>query len=149
MHLKRLKFIYLYLMVANLIKACRLLRAASFCCFISLYSFAQQSNTKHVSKEYSTIENKILEKVLKLPEVKKRSQYVEAVSKGQRHLGAVVYQTPTKESNFYWVKVWEDNDGSSVSHFNFFVNAQTLEIKYFDTINDTLLDLKTWRQRRQ
>jgi len=133
-------------------KICTHFKMASLSCCFSIYSlvlFSQPPGTKHVHKTNSEIENNILDKILNLPEVQKESRYVATASKGQRRLSAAIYQTPTKKSNLYWVKVWEDNGGNYVSHFNFFVNPKTLAIKYLDTVNDTLLDLKTWRQRQK
>lgn len=111
-------------------------------------------NRRQLSSFYELIRRSILEgiiinKVLALPEVQKEIQYVETASKGKRHLGAAISQRPSKEFAYYLVKVWEDNGMSYVSHFNFFVNPKTLTIKCQDSVNDSLLDLKTWRQQRK
>jgi hypothetical protein len=111
-------------------------------------------NMKKLSSFYklirrSILERRIIDKVLALPEVQKEIRYVETASKGKRHLGATISERPSEEFAYYLIKVWEDNGVSYVSHFNFFVNPKTLTIKYQDTVHDTLLDLKTWRQQRK
>ncbi|PQJ11293.1 hypothetical protein CJD36_005680 [Flavipsychrobacter stenotrophus] len=126
----------------------QLLFGIVICCLGSLNVDAQKSLDKNNRKDRIKID-KILDMVLALPEVKAEIKYVEKESKGTRHLAAAMYATPSENRNYYWVKVWEDNGMNYVSHFNFFVDPQTLSIKYLDTINDTLLDLKAWRHIKQ
>jgi hypothetical protein len=113
-------------------------------CLCSLTADAQKSLDKNNRKDSIKID-KILDRVLALPEVKAECKYVETESKGTRHLAVAMYATPTKNRKYYWVKAWEDNGMNDVSHFNFFVDGKNQAIKYLDTVNDTLLELKAWR----
>jgi hypothetical protein len=92
-----------------------------------------------------TIENKIIDTIFKLKEVKERARYVEKESKGKRHLGIAIYTAPSKHEPYYWVKAWEDNGSSYVTHFNFYVYPKTFTIKFLDTVKDTAISLKQWR----
>jgi hypothetical protein len=109
--------------------------------YSSLYSNAQNQKV--------ALEDKILDTVLSLSEVKQEAKKVERLSHDKRHLSDVIYQKPSKDFNYYWVKVWEDNGGAYATHFNFYVQPKTLEIKFYDVVNDKLLDLKTWRILRK
>ena len=95
----------------------------------------------------SNPESKIINKIQQLPEVKKASAALERRTNGKRHIKYVVYERPSKEFKYYWVKVMEDNGEMYVSDFNFYINPKTLSIKYLDTDNDSVMDLKTWRKR--
>lgn len=95
-----------------------------------------------VSKE----ESKIWDTIFKLPEVKSRIKYVDSVTKGKRQLQVWTYSKPNKKDNYYWIKVSEDNGITTVAHFNFFVYPNN-EIKYFDTVNDSVLSLEDWRKQ--
>jgi hypothetical protein len=97
-------------------------------------------------KQTSFLEDKILDTVLSLPEVKKEANKVEQLSHNKRHLSDVIYQRSEKSFNYYWVKVWEDNGDAYVTYFHFYVNPKTLEIKFYDVVNDKLVDLKIWRK---
>lgn len=110
---------------------------------LALDSSAQSKNKK------VALEDKILDTILSLPEVKKEAKRVEQLSHSKRHLADVIYQRPAKDFSYYWVKVWEDNGDGYATYFNFYVHPKTLEIKFYDAINDKLLDLKTWRKIRQ
>ena len=114
-----------------------------FLLFSVLFSNAQSKNKQ------TALENKILDTILSLPEVRQEEKMIEQLSKNSRHLSDVIYQRPGKDFNYYWVKVWEDNGGAYATHFNFYVHPNTLEIKFYDAINDKLLDLKTWRKLRR
>ncbi len=89
--------------------------------------------------------NKILDKIIKLAEVKTRARYVERQTKGKRHLEHI-WERPTMKVLYYWVKVVEDNGIAYHSHFNFFVYPKTFSVKYFDIITDKTFDLSTWRK---
>jgi len=92
------------------------------------------------------IENRILDTIFNLPEVKERAHYIEKETKGKRHLKVLIFQTPKENAeNAYWVKAGEDNETTFVSHFNFFVFLDNLQIRFFDTAKDTLINLDTWR----
>ena len=89
----------------------------------------------------------INEIIFALTEVKERANYVETQSKGKRHLSIWIYETPEKTGKeYYWVKVVENNGVSLETHFNFYVYQKNLEIKYLDTIKDSILSLDTWRK---
>lgn len=90
-------------------------------------------------------ELKIWDTIFKLPEVKDRIKYVHEVTNGKRNLQVLTYSKPNKENNYYWIKVSEDNGITTVAHFNFFVYPNT-EIKYFDTVTDSILTLEEWRK---
>ena len=95
----------------------------------------------------STLEQRICDIVYALPEVKERACYIKKETKGKRHLRIEITQTP-KESDekYYWVRVGEVNDIAFVTHFNFIVYPDNFKIKYYDTINDTIISLETWRK---
>lgn len=135
---------------------------------IQQVSEAKRDSTQVLSKTYSGInkninlsdtlktdsiiesdknEKKIYEIILALPEVKERANYIERHTKGARHLRVWIYQTPNETGEkYYWVKAGEDNGTNFVSHFNFFVYPDNFEIKYYDTVNDTIINLETWRK---
>jgi hypothetical protein len=109
---------------------------------------AQLTKGKHGKDDtQQALENKIINKVQQLHEVKERSAEIEHKSDGKRHLKYLVYKRPSKEFKYYWVKVMEDNGEAYVSDFNFYVNPKNLSVTYYDEDNDTIIDLKTWRKQ--
>ena len=91
-------------------------------------------------------EEKIVDKIMSLPEVKKRQKYVETQTKGTRHLTIWIASKPTATNNYFWIKVGEDNGMNLVTHFNFYVYPATLRIMYLDIQNDKLLSINQWRR---
>jgi len=94
------------------------------------------------------IERRIIDTIIKLKEVKERDKYVRDQTDGKRHLQYMISGKPTKTIQYYWVRVMEDNGSAYYTHFNFYVYPKTMTIKYYDTINDEVIDLKTWRRRK-
>lgn len=111
--------------------------------FSLLASFGQSPKQLSASK----MERMILDTIVKLPECQKRAEYIEKHSKGKRHLSFVIYDKPSKDYPYYWVKAWEDNGLAYATHFNFYVYTDPLTIKYYDTVNDKVISLKQWRQQ--
>jgi hypothetical protein len=93
----------------------------------------------------NVIEDKIIDTIFKLLEVKEREKYIEEQTKGKRHLKIWVADTPNLTDKYYLIKVGEDNGISLVTHFNFFVYPDSLRIMYYDTMKDTLIKLDDWR----
>ena len=89
---------------------------------------------------------KVLDTISHLYEVKTRRAFVLNKSKGSRILKPLIYKRPKGDFKYYWVKVVEDNGGNLVTHFNFYVNEKTFEIRYLDVVNDRELTLSQWRR---
>lgn len=100
-----------------------------------------------VHAQNNAIEEKILDTICKLKEVKQRAIYIEKVTNDTRHLSIVVFDTPSKGAQYYWVKAWEDNGISYYTHFNFFVYLNPFEIKFYDTMDGKVISLKEWRRQ--
>lgn len=98
-----------------------------------------------------TDDAKIYDIISALPEVKERAKYIEKETNGDRHLQIMIYKTQKElEREYYWVKAGEDNGTNFVTHFNFYVypyNKIRFEIKHYDTVNDSVIDLETWRKQ--
>lgn len=92
-------------------------------------------------------DKKAMDLVWELPEVKERAKYVEKQTNGKRKLiiWACEYIDDAK-SDFYWIKVGEDNGNEYVTHFNFYVYAKTQEIKFYDVVNDKIISISKWRK---
>jgi hypothetical protein len=85
--------------------------------------------------------------ILSLPEVTKRARYISEQTKGGRHLEVMIAESPNSIVDYYWVKAGEDNGSAYVTHFNFYVfPKKNWEIKYLDTVKDTLISLEEWRK---
>jgi len=94
-------------------------------------------------------EEKIIDAVFGLREVKKRERYIEEQAKGKRRLKVWVADTPNLPAKkYYWIKVGEDNGASLVTHFNFHVYPDSMRILYYDSQSDSELTLSTWRKIR-
>jgi hypothetical protein len=93
------------------------------------------------------IEEKIIDTIFKLAEVKQRAKYIEQQTKGERHLKVWIEETPKQPGqNYYSIKVGEDNGTNLVTHFNFYVYPDSMRIMYYDIANDSEVTLDKWRK---
>jgi hypothetical protein len=93
------------------------------------------------------VENKIIDTIFKLTEVKERAKYIEEQTKGKRHLKIWVADSPhLPDQKYYWIKVGEDNGTNLVAHFNFYVYPDSMRIMYYDAQSDSELTLNQWRK---
>jgi hypothetical protein len=91
-------------------------------------------------------EDEVVNLVMNLEEVKRKSAQVKNLSKGKRTLMTYVETPPTGKDSNYWVKVSEDNGESLVAYYTFAVDAKSLRISYYDDIHDTTISLDEWRK---
>ena len=118
-----------------------------FILFLCPVSFSQSSSKK--SWMYADISQKemaILDTISNLREVRKERELLLQKFKGARILKQRIFKKPSKEFPFYWVKVTEDSQAVVSTHFNFYINPKTMEVKFFDPEHDTLLTLNDWRR---
>lgn len=116
------------------------MRTKVFTLFFIILSVTAQAQT-------DAFEDKALDTIFKLKEVKEMSAYIKKESKGKHRLVLFVNGTPSKETPYYWIKAWEDNGLTEVTVFDFFVYPKPVEIKFYDTIKDTAISLKEWRRQ--
>ena len=104
------------------------------------------SNQKSDSLRNNDFENKIVDTIFHLTEVKERAAYIKQQTNGKRHLKVWVEDTPHADQKYYWIKVGEDNGSSLVSHFNFHVYPDSTRIMYYDMEGDKEITLSEWRK---
>jgi hypothetical protein len=95
------------------------------------------------------VEDSVISAVLNLPEMIAFSHLVDSVNHGQRKVMSDIFSSPTKDSNYYWVRVGEDNGDMFVVEYHFFVYPPKMLIKYYDVADDTVISLGEWRKRRK
>ncbi len=94
----------------------------------------------------NALEDKIIDTIFKLHEIKERQKYIEQQTKDTRHLQFLIAGKPNLTNKYYWVKVVEDNGVSYVTHFNFDVYPDSMRIMYLDTQDDKEITLEKWRE---
>jgi lipopolysaccharide export LptBFGC system permease protein LptF len=153
-------------------KVCKYLTLVFFCIQFVLTSCNQNSNSlsktiktdtsntsiaKRTSENTNSIsayfrdnekENKIIDTIYELKEVKNWQKYLEKETKGKGHLQIWIADTPIVSRPSYLVQVGEDNGYSLVVHFNFIVYPDPIRIMYLNTINDDTLTLEQWRKTK-
>ena len=107
---------------------------------------SHQKDNTHKPDSFSKTENKMLDTITNLSEVKARARYVKTKTNGKRQLQYTIWEKPTKESHYYWIKVIEDNGTSYYTHFDFYVYPKTFIIQFYDIVNDTAINLSEWRK---
>lgn len=91
------------------------------------------------------LEEKIIDTIFSLKEVKEREEYIERETKGVRHMTIWVAEKPTEKNKCYWIKAGEDNGTNLVTHYNFVVYPDSMRIMYYDVVNDQQITLDEWR----
>lgn len=92
-------------------------------------------------------EDKVVDTVFTLTEVKERAKYIEQQTKGKRHLKVWVESSPQlADQKYYWIKVGEDNGTNLVTHFNFYVYPDSMRIMYYDAEKNKEIALSEWRK---
>lgn len=121
--------------------------------FVTLSScdHSKQGTKQHppaVTAQSATIksEDEVVNLIMNLEEVKRKSAQVKKLSKGKRTLMTYVETPPTGKDPNYYIKVSEDNGQSLVAYYTFAVDSKTRRIAYYDDIHDTMISLDEWRR---
>lgn len=105
----------------------------------------ESKNQKDDADEFKR-DDKIIDKVFTLPEVKERAEYIKNETDGKRNLKIWIAARPDETDGYFWVKVGEDNGMSLVTHFDFYVYPETMEIFFYDVLTDSQMSLTEWRK---
>ncbi|MNU69882.1 hypothetical protein D3C71_592800 [compost metagenome] len=103
---------------------------------------------KEVHVKVTNQENKLIDQVWKLPEVKELSDKIEKESKGKRHLVGRISSEPSDDQEYYGVSVAEDNGQALATYFEFRIYPDNT-IYYYDVVEDRELSLKEWRAQKK
>lgn len=100
------------------------------------------------SKGYFITEKFAMDTAMHLPEVKESNDYIRRYSSDKRLLFPMLYGEPDSLHPYYWVAVGEDNGVCFVTHFTFYVYANSGRIVYSDPVEEVSVDLESWRKNR-
>ena len=94
-----------------------------------------------------SVEDKIIDTIFKLREVKQEAKYIEKQTEGTRHLIVLIADTPHfPDKKYYWVRVSEDAGTHLATYFHFYVYPDSMRIMYYDVVNDREITLSEWRK---
>ncbi len=93
--------------------------------------------------------NRIFDSLIRIPELKKEAFYIDSMSNSKIQLNAWVYETPEESSSpYYWVKVGAEKSGKFIDVYNFLVNKDSYEVKYYNPNQGEMMTLDDWRVER-
>jgi hypothetical protein len=94
----------------------------------------------------SLVQAKVLDTLSKLPEVQILQKRIDSISD---HKHGVSFIIDTLIENQYKVRAGYDGDLRFENYFNFYVNAETSEIKIEDFLADSVLSLHDYRKLKR
>ena|SRR5689334_1633587 len=104
-----------------------------------------QKNIGNVS--YSNRENKIIRKILSIPEVKEKNKFIDSLSKHKHGISVIVLKRPIKATDYYWVQAGYNNEIRFEPYYNFYVYGPEMVIKFFDPMTNEVYSLREWRRK--
>ena len=125
----------------------RCIATVLFLFFIIAEAHSQQNGKRY--SMYPTIprlELRILDTITNLREVRMKRAIILNSSKGSKMLKEVIWKKPAGHFVYYWIKVVEDNGRTLQTHFNFYVDPVSMEIKFYDPEKDVKMTLREWRR---
>lgn len=135
------------------------LAGISALCFLLYILFGCNQTSSHsesITKtdtaklDQNEIQEKIIDTIFKLTEVRTKAAYIEEQTNGKRHLKIWIVDTlNTDKQKYYLVKAGEYNGITLVTHFNFHVYPDQMRIMYYDTNTDRELTLDEWKKPKK
>lgn len=103
---------------------------------------------KDTHVKISKTEDRLIDEIWELPEVKALSDKIERESKGKRHLVGRISSEPSDDQEYYGISIAEDNGEALATYFEFRIYPDN-SIYYYDVVEDQELSLKEWRARKK
>lgn len=103
---------------------------------------------KDTHVQITNTEDKLINQVWQLPEVKVLSDKIERESKGKRHLVGRISSSPSDDQEYYGISISEDNGEALATYFEFHIYPDN-SIYYYDVVEDQELTLKKWRAQKK
>lgn len=103
---------------------------------------------KDTHVQITNTEDKLIDQVWHLPEVKALSDKIERESKGKRHLVGRISSEPSDDQEYYGISISEDNGEALATYFEFRIYPDN-SIYYYDVVEDQELTLKEWRAQKK
>ena len=98
-----------------------------------------QVKEKVQSKDYSEI---FIERIKNLDIVKSKKREFEIINGKKIEFDYYLRDTPNKENAYYIIQVGKSNEYRFEVIFNFYCDSITDKIKLYDTLNDSLIEVK-------
>ena len=94
--------------------------------------------------------NKAMDKIFKFAEVEAITDQINKISKGKHSASMMVYDEFNRDTSYYHFMVGENShDDRYVNIFNFLMDKKTGQIKAYDSVLDTVMNLRDWRKSRK
>ncbi len=92
-----------------------------------------------------TLEDKIMNVVMSLPEVKKANAYIDSISKHKKGIAAIINEPENGETD-YGVRVGYNGDERFEVYYFFYVDPKNFQIKILNIITDSVISVEEWRK---
>ena len=95
----------------------------------------------------SLIDDSIYNAVFSISEVKKMANKIHKRDSRDKML-AYIMKRPEKGFGYYWIQVGRSDNSRVQPVYNFYLKRYPPDLLFLNTLNDSLITLKYWRQTR-
>ena len=92
-----------------------------------------------------TLEDKIMDAVMSLPEVKKANAYIDSISNHKKGIAGIMSE-PEKGETDYGVRVGYNGEERFEVYYFFYVDPKNFQIKILNIITDSVISVEEWRK---
>jgi hypothetical protein len=95
------------------------------------------------------IENKILDLLFSLPEVKMSDRFVDSLTNHRHGISMRIVHRPNRLEKYYTIDAGYNSSERFENYYNFYVWPDKMIIKIVDSYTGRLLTLAEWRKKRK
>lgn len=106
-------------------------------------------NKSNYSVTDTAIENKILDKLFNLPEVKISSRFIDSLTNHRHGISMRIIQRPNGLKKYYIIDAGYNSSERFENYYNFYVWPDRMIVKVVDSYTGRLLTLTEWRKKRK
>jgi hypothetical protein len=103
------------------------------------------SINRHANKDDR--EEKIMGKLLRLPEIKERTRFIDSLTKHEHGISFRTMEKPNSHDNYYLIQAGFDRPDRFEIYYNFYIYLPKMNIKILEPVSNKLYSLTEWRKK--
>jgi hypothetical protein len=105
------------------------------------------SSASHGQATTDAREEKIISRLLRIPEIKQRNRFIDSVTKHEHGISFLTLKRPTTENDYYWIQAGYNGQDRFEAYYNFYVYLPKLSVKILDPVSNKVYSLAAWREK--
>lgn len=108
----------------------------------------ESANEEIANEIPAEIEEKILDEIRNLPEVKQVSKYMDSIPNHERGMAFIIHP-PEEGSQDFYIRAGLNGEYRFETYYHFYLDTNDYKVKIQDILEADIVDMEEWRKREE